>query len=137
MSPLSSKMRMHSPPYGVTGRVANKVGRSVLLRPRSVLVVFIALLLAVPSVSDAQRKKRRRGGKAKKTEAVASVKETKNKSGGKNQVFDFTGLNLGASMRTPQLLYFLDRASEELHRASLKRRSFVPEMVRSISEEGL
>jgi hypothetical protein len=132
MSPLGNKMRVVGAPY----RVVNKVGRSALLRPRSILVVLIALLLAVPSISDAQRRKRRRG-KAKKTEAVASVKESKNKSGGKNQVFDFTGLNLGASMRTPQLLYFLDRASEELHRASLRRRSFVPEMVRSISEEGL
>jgi hypothetical protein len=114
----------------------SKVGKSGLLCPRTMLVIFIAMMLAAPSVSDAQRRKRRRG-KSKKTEAVASVKETKNKSGGKDQVFDFTGLNLGASMRTPQLLYFLDRASEELHRASLKRRSFVPEMVRSISEEGL
>ncbi len=132
MSPLQYILRMGSAPY----RAMSKVGRSGLLCPRTMLVVFIALLLAAPSVSDAQRRKRRRG-KSKKTEAVASVKETKNKSGGKEQVFDFTGLNLGASMRTPQLLYFLDRASEELHRASLKRRSFVPEMVRSISEEGL
>ena len=132
MTPLKDRMRVGSAPY----RVMSKVGRSALLRPQSILVVFIALMLAAPSVSDAQRRKRRRG-KAKKVDAVASVKESKNKSGGKNQVFDFTGLNLGASMRTPQLLYFLDRASEELHRASLQRRSFVPEMVRSISEEGL
>jgi hypothetical protein len=37
----------------------------------------------------------------------------------------------------PQLLYFLQRAQEELERASLKRRSFVPEMVRSLDEEPL
>ncbi len=132
MSPLENRMRVGSAPY----HVVSKVGRSARLRPHTVLVVFIAMMIAAPSVSDAQRRKRRRG-KDRKTRAVASVKESKNKSGGKNQVFDFTGLNLGASMRTPQLLYFLDRASEELHRASLRRRSFVPEMVRSISEEGL
>lgn len=63
--------------------------------------------------------------------------EEKDTKGGKVQNFDFTGIELGATMRTPQLLYFLDRANEELKRASLERRSFVPEMVRSIAEERL
>jgi hypothetical protein len=98
------------------------------------LVALAALLLSWPSHAEAQRRRRRRG---KKKPPVTKVKQRKNTKGGKEQVFDFTGLNLGASMRTPQLLYFLDRASEELQRASLERRSFVPEMVRSISEEGL
>jgi hypothetical protein len=53
------------------------------------------------------------------------------------QVFDFTGLEIGGRLRTPQLLYFLDRAREELRQASLERRSFLPEMVRSIDEESL
>ena len=53
------------------------------------------------------------------------------------QVFDFTGLDIGGRLRTPQLLYFLDRAREELMQASLERRSFLPEMVRSIDEESL
>ena len=132
MNPLRTMIRMGMAPY----QCNRSVGRGGRTRLASLLVVFMAVLLAVPSISDAQRRKRRRS-KNKPTEAVASVKETKSKGGGKNQVFDFTGLNLGASMRTPQLLYFLDRASEELHRASLQRRSFVPEMIRSISEEGL
>ena len=53
---------------------------------------------------------------------------------GKPKVFDFTGLDISGRLRTPQLLYFLDRASEELERASLERRSFIPEMVRSVDE---
>ena len=57
--------------------------------------------------------------------------------GGDQQVFDFTGLDIGGRLRTPQLLYFLDRAREELMQASLERRSFLPEMVRSIDEESL
>lgn len=56
---------------------------------------------------------------------------------GKPKVFDFTGLDLNGRLRTPQLLYFLDRASEELERASLERRSFIPEMVNSIDESAL
>jgi hypothetical protein len=58
-------------------------------------------------------------------------------AGGKPKVFDFTGLDISGRLRTPQLLYFLDRASEELDRASLQRRSFIPEMVNSIDESKL
>jgi len=59
--------------------------------------------------------------------------------GGKprEKVFDFSGFELAGSVRMPQLLYFLDRAEEELERASLERRSFVPEMMRSLDEENL
>ncbi len=63
--------------------------------------------------------------------------KTSGGKGGKPKVFDFTGLDLNGRLRTPQLLYFLERASEELERASLRRRSFIPELVRSIDEEAL
>ncbi len=55
----------------------------------------------------------------------------------KEKLFDFTALKLDGSTRMPQLLYFLERASEELERASLKRRSFIPELVRSMDEDAL
>jgi hypothetical protein len=55
----------------------------------------------------------------------------------REKVFDFTGFELAGSVRMPQLLYFLDRAEEELERASLERRSFVPEMMKSLDEENL
>jgi hypothetical protein len=32
------------------------------------------------------------------------------------------------------LLYFLERANEELERSSLEKRSFIPHMVRSVEE---
>jgi hypothetical protein len=40
-------------------------------------------------------------------------------------------------LRGLQLIYFLDRASEELDRARLERRSFIPELVRTLDEEAL
>lgn len=55
----------------------------------------------------------------------------------KEKTFDFNALDLNGRMRTPQLLYFLERANEELERASLEKRSFIPHMVRSIEEEAL
>lgn len=64
----------------------------------------------------------------------------KKKEGGdgkKVKNFDFNALDLNGRMRTPQLLYFLERANEELERASLEKRSFIPHMVRSVEEEQL
>ena len=65
--------------------------------------------------------------------------DTKKKADGptKPKNFDFTGLDLNGRMRTPQLLYFLERANEELERASLEKRTFIPHMVRSVEEEAL
>ena len=59
------------------------------------------------------------------------------KKDGKPKTFDFTALDLNGRMRSPQLLYFLERANEELERASLEKRSFIPHMVRSLDEEAL
>ena len=55
----------------------------------------------------------------------------------KEQTFNFEGLGLNGRSRSPQLLYFLERANEELERASLEKRSFIPHMVRSVEEEAL
>jgi len=67
------------------------------------------------------------------------AKGDKKKDGGKERVknFDFNALDLNGRMRSPQLLYFLERANEELERASLEKRSFIPHMVRSVEEEQL
>ncbi len=64
-------------------------------------------------------------------------KDPKRGKDGKPKTFDFTALDLNGRMRSPQLLYFLERANEELERASLEKRSFIPHMVRSLEEEQL
>jgi hypothetical protein len=65
------------------------------------------------------------------------TKDLKKGKDGKPKTFDFTALDLNGRMRSPQLLYFLERANEELERASLEKRSFIPHMVRSLEEEQL
>ena len=78
------------------------------------------------------------GGDA--TPAADPKDDGSTKKKGKQQgpkTFDFTALDLNGRMRSPQLLYFLERANEELERASLEKRSFIPHMVRSLEEEQL
>lgn len=55
----------------------------------------------------------------------------------KEQNFNFDGLGITGKNRSPQLLYFLERANEELERASLEKRSFIPRLVRTVEEEPL
>jgi len=83
-------------------------------------------------MAQGRRSKRKR---SKRSRAPAKIKVIKKPA--KQKSFDFSGLDLAGRLRTPQLLYFLDRASEELQRASLERRSFIPEMVRTLDEEAL
>lgn len=98
--------------------------RAVVLRPQFICVLLCALAGAAAAQPDKGKK-------------PPDTKKDDKKKDDKPNVIDFEGINLSGQLRTPQLLYFLDRAAEELERASLKRRSFIPELVRSIDEEGL
>jgi hypothetical protein len=114
-------------------------GRSSMgMRPLFFLVIVIGLALAAGAdPAEAQGKRRKRSAqRAEKKEKKVDAKPIGDKKK-KEKVFDFTGFELAGSVRMPQLLYFLDRAEEELERASLERRSFVPEMMKSLDEENL
>ena len=130
-------------------------------------LAFTAPMALSADDAEAQRRRRRRGKKKPAPKPAAenrdgpaaaepsdlanpadgAAKPSKGKKGKTNakvrnkgksvQEFDFSGMSLYGSERKPQLLYFLERANEELERASLERRSFIPEMVRSLDEEAL
>jgi hypothetical protein len=95
-----------------------------------------AVTIAPTSAHAQPKRKPPAGGTA--TPAPTPPAETKKPAGsGKPKTFDFTGIDLSGQNRSPQLLYFLERANEELERASLEKRSFMPELVRSIEEDKL
>jgi hypothetical protein len=101
---------------------------------RGLLATLFVCALVAPSA--AQPKKGDKGAAPLEAKQKPPEKgEKKDKDKVKN--FDFNALDLNGRMRTPQLLYFLERANEELERASLEKRSFIPHMVRSVEEEQL
>ncbi|HHH30453.1 MAG TPA: hypothetical protein ENK57_19220 [Polyangiaceae bacterium] len=53
------------------------------------------------------------------------------KGGQKVKVFRFSGLDLAGRLKSPQLLYFLNRMRAEFDRPRLPHRSFIPELQRS------
>ena len=102
---------------------------------RGLATAILGLMCAVSLPAYAQPK-----GKADKADKGAPLKAEVAKPADKKpkeKNFDFDNLKLNGQLRTPQLLYFLERANEELERASLEKRSFIPHLVRSVEEEAL
>src|SRR5690242_6674867 len=86
-------------------------------------------VLVVPAAAQPQKGK----GATSSTEKAKSDKpadKAGDKPGEKKKVqnFDFNAMNLNGNSRTPQLMYFLERANEELERSFLEKRSFIPHM---------
>ena len=117
--------------------------RAITLRWGCVATIVAAVLLVFGTAAIAQPKHADKNGSSTPTpddkadkadkKSATTTKDSKNKV----KDFNFNGLDLNGRNRTPQLLYFLERANEELERASLEKRSFIPHMVRSVEEEAL
>jgi hypothetical protein len=56
---------------------------------------------------------------------------------GKPKVYNFSGLDLEGRLKTPQLLYFLNRVRVELDSTNNAKRSFMKELERSADDKGL
>ena len=97
--------------------------------------LVLAVMCAMVAPTAAQPKKKEPPAEGKKDEPAKTEPGKKKEPKVKN--FDFNGLDLNGRNRTPQLLYFLERANEELERASLEKRTFIPHMVKSVEEEQL
>jgi hypothetical protein len=106
---------------------------------RGFATAILALMCAVSLPAAAQPRGKSESGSSKATPPRAADKPAAaaDKKPAKEKNFDFNNLNLNGQTRTPQLLYFLERANEELERASLEKRSFIPHIVRSVEDEAL
>lgn len=105
---------------------------------RGLATAILTLVCAVSLPTSAQPKAKADKSSATKADAPAKGdKPDRSDKKSKEKTFDFNNLQLNGQLRTPQLLYFLERANEELERASLEKRSFIPHMVRSVEEEAL
>jgi len=105
---------------------------------RGFATAILALMCAVSLPAAAQPRAKAGAAKADARSAdKAAAPAAGSDKKPKEKTFDFNNLQLNGQLRTPQLLYFLERANEELERASLEKRSFIPHMVRSVEEEAL
>jgi hypothetical protein len=113
----------------------------MIVRPaapaRGLATALLALMCAISLPALAQPRPKDRPAKAGDAKPEGRDSGKAGKADKKEKTFDFDNLKLNGQLRTPQLLYFLERANEELERASLEKRSFIPHMVRSVEEEAL
>jgi len=68
-------------------------------------------------------------------DAPAPVAKAEGK--GKTKSYDFTAMGIEGKVLTPQIMYLLGRIKVELDRSSLEKRSFIPELERSVDEGGI
>jgi hypothetical protein len=54
--------------------------------------------------------------------------------GKKERTYTFGGLDIDGKLKTPQLLYFLNRMKSEFDTTTPDKRSFIPELKRSTDE---
>ncbi len=104
------------------------------------LIAALALMMTLGPAAAQGRKKKPGSGKTKveKTDLGGGQSATSETSeNAKVKVIDFTGLALSGRIRTPQLLYFLNRIRQELEAVQLEKRSFMPELARSVNDDAL
>jgi hypothetical protein len=92
-------------------------------------ILLLALLLCLSTVSQtafAQKKPKPATGIPPST--------TDPKTGEKSKSYTFTGLDIDGKLKTPQLLYFLNRMKSEFDTTTPEKRSFIPELKRSTDE---
>lgn len=82
-----------------------------------------------PSTGDAASSNGAGDGAPTKTDQAKS--EVRQERGEKVKAFQFSGLDIEGQLKSPQMLYFLNRLRAEFGRPRLPHRSFMPELQRS------
>jgi hypothetical protein len=101
-------------------------------------MLVIAMLFTSAGSASAQKTCDPQVDKDCRAPKVVPVKQVKAPKAPKAPpTYTIDPLTVGGKVRGAMMLQFLERANEELERASLQRRSFVPELVRTVDLEAL
>jgi len=92
-------------------------------------VTFVAVGLVTPAT--AQKKK---APPPKAADNDGGPTQVDPKTGQKSKQYTFGGLDIDGKLKTPQLLYFLNRMKSEFDTTTPDKRSFLPELKRSSDE---
>lgn len=103
---------------------ASRLSRLVALTLLSAALSLGALMAAPAAAQDDE-------------EDANATAETEIVEGGNVKVFRFSGFDISGQLKSPQLLYFLNRLRAEFDRPKLPHRSFLPELDRSTKERPL
>ena len=92
-----------------------------------------------PAPAETRAEPRAFGEVAEPGPAETRATEAKPSSGKapKAKVYTFTGLDVEGKLKTPQLLYFLNRVRLELDTTGRERRSFLKELEQTSDDKGL
>lgn len=99
--------------------------------------LVIALLLASATARAADKEKPKPAPKARPAPPAKAAPPPESGGEKKGRTYTFTGLDVEGKLRTPQLLYFLNRVKLELDTTAQEKRSFMKELERSADEKGL
>ncbi len=101
-----------------------------------IAVTVVALLFVVtPATAQHAGKSGAGGKKPPKAEANdGGPTQVDPKTGQKSKQYTFGGLDIDGKLKTPQLLYFLNRMKSEFDTTTPDKRSFIPELKRSTDE---
>ncbi|MDZ4695545.1 MAG: hypothetical protein SGI86_10385 [Deltaproteobacteria bacterium] len=100
--------------------------------------MFWIWILAIPPAfaeNDAAPAKRKTNSSSAKKSSVGT--QVKMEDGSKVRAYSFGALDLEGKLKTPQLLYFLNRVRVELDSTAEHRRSFIKELKATADEKGL
>ena len=85
------------------------------------------------SVTPATAQKKKAPGQSRRQRRGSNLRSTP-KTGQKSKQYTFGGLDIDGKLKTPQLLYFLNRMKSEFDTTAPDKRSFIPELKRSTDE---
>lgn len=103
------------------------------------LVTLVALVLMTAMVTPATAQHTKGAPNKAKTPGKAGPDDggptqVDPKTGQKSKQYTFGGLDIDGKLKTPQLLYFLNRMKSEFDTTTPDKRSFIPELKRSTDE---